>query len=782
MGDVQAGSRPNPNPGQGSGSDDPRGELELEPSTLVLGNEVFDVPFDPLLDLLNDWEEYRRRGEDLPPDWAAALEPELRVELNRRIERRKRLIALLGLGGPGRATPKLRTNPSPRSPASRHSAGSAAAAWAPFTGRATWRSIGSWRSRPSPRAGSPRADQRERFRDEARAVARLHHPNIIAIHAIGEHEGQPYLTLEFAERGSLARAAARASDAPERGRRPDRDPRPRRARRAPGRRRPPRPQAEQHPDHRRRRPQDRRLRPRQADGRDAGRTITGQVLGSPSFMAPEQAEGHSGQVGPAADIYALGSILYQSLTGRPPFLGESQIETLKLVVSNDVVPPCRLRPDVPRDLETICLRCLEKEPSRRYADALALAEDLERHLDGRPILARRAGALGTRLAMVPPQPRPGRGHPRRRGARPDPDRRSRGRRRRLPRPARPDRRRPRPPRAIRGRRRGPARPRLEAGRQADRSRAEMKAVLEFFQNKVLAAARPKDQEGGLGRDVSLRTAFDTAESGIDEGLSRQARAGGLDPRRARPDLLLSRRPGQGRGPARAGRTPCAAGSSAPTTPTPSDRPTTWRTCSSTAVSSTWPSPRSPTPSARRRATLGPDHPDTIGSKHNLAMAYQAAGRIDESLALYREALARRRAILGPDHPDTLFSMNNLASCSREAGRFDEALPLYEEALKRRRVVLGPDHPETLVSMNNLANFYRELGRYPESIDLLREALPAAGVEPRPRPPRHAVLDGQPRAGASRTPAAWRTRCRCSRTRCAADAPRSAPTSPTRWSR
>jgi serine/threonine-protein kinase len=234
-------------------------------------------------------------------------------------------------------------------------------------------------------------EERERFLREAEAVAGLRHANIVQVHGAGDHEGRPYFTMEYVEGGSLAqmllgtpqpapRAAAQVATLAE---------------------------AVQvaHQGgivHRDLKPANILLT---ADGTpkiadfglarhfDGGPalTLSGARVGTPSYMAPEQAIGKAHTIGPAADVYALGAVLYEMLTGRPPFRGETAAETERQVIAEEPVPPSRLNAKVPRDLETICLTCLRKDPQRRYRAAAALAEDLHRFERNEPIAARPAG-------------------------------------------------------------------------------------------------------------------------------------------------------------------------------------------------------------------------------------------------------------------------------------------------------------------------------------------------------------------------------------------------------
>jgi eukaryotic-like serine/threonine-protein kinase len=234
-------------------------------------------------------------------------------------------------------------------------------------------------------------EQVKRFHREAQAVARLDHPNVVPIYAVGRHNGQHYFSMKLIEGHSLARdlahyrrrhkAAALLTA---------------RVARAVH-------FAHQHGIiHSDLKPGnvllDERGQPHVTDfglakRLDASGSLSpeGAVIGTASYVAPEQAAARDRRLTPAADVYSLGPILYELLTGRPPFQAETVVETLWQVLDREPPPPRRLNPAVPRDLETICLRCLDKRPARRYASAAALADDLERWAKGEPIIARRVG-------------------------------------------------------------------------------------------------------------------------------------------------------------------------------------------------------------------------------------------------------------------------------------------------------------------------------------------------------------------------------------------------------
>jgi eukaryotic-like serine/threonine-protein kinase len=373
---------------------------------------------DRLMDLLLRWDELWRQGrppaaEELCPD-----DLELQARLRDRIRKRERIEAMLQPSTLAEPTGEPSKPAIPTVPGYEIleviGAGGMGVVY-----KARHRSLDRVVALKMILSGAAATDaERWRFRSEAEAAARLHHPNIVQVYEVGEADGRPFLALEYVPGGSLAahltghgldprHAAELVFQLAEAVR-----------------------HAHEHGVvHRDLKPANILLSgvrgqgsgvskagtltpdpwlvtPKVADfglakrlDADRGQTQSGAILGSPSYMPPEQALGDAKAVGPAADVYALGAILYELLTGRPPFKGGTLLETLELVRTTDPVAPRHLRARLPKDVEIICLKCLQKEPGRRYATAGELADDLRRFLAGEPIAAREDG-IGSQLARL----------------------------------------------------------------------------------------------------------------------------------------------------------------------------------------------------------------------------------------------------------------------------------------------------------------------------------------------------------------------------------------------
>jgi tetratricopeptide (TPR) repeat protein len=533
-----------------------------------------------------------------------------------------------------------------------------------------------------------------RFQTEARAVARLGHPNVVQIYEVGGSPAGPFMALELVEGGSLAQKlngrplpAGRSAEVVETVARAVHF-------------------AHQRGIlHRDLKPGNVLLTPdgvpkvtdfglaKLLEDSAEGPTHTGAILGTPGYMAPEQATGRTGEVGVSADVYALGAVLYECLTGRPPFRGLTPLQTLEQVRTREAVRPSSLEPRVPGDLETICLKCLEKEPGRRYPTAEALAEELRRFRAGEPILARPVGGVA---------------------------------------------------RLARWARRRPAQAGLvamgllllvgamagvsvfawqaEKGRREEGRRlAQLERVVEILSSVFRDLDPVEEFEEGAPLRAQLGKRLDRAA----ELLEGEAVGDPLAVARLQRELGETQRHlgyperavvlhGKARQTFEAALGP--------------DHPETLA-CTNDLAGACQEAgqieqavPLFEQVLKGRRAVLGPDNPDTVESLQNLALAYQDAGQLDRALPLHEEALEKRRALREPDDTNLLIEINNLASAYYQAGRLDRAVVLFEEVFHKRQGKVSPDHPHMLSTVNNLGRAYLDTGQLDRALPLLEENL------------------------------------------------------------
>jgi tetratricopeptide (TPR) repeat protein/tRNA A-37 threonylcarbamoyl transferase component Bud32 len=424
-------------------------------------------------------------------------------------------------------------------------------------------------------------------------------------------------------------------------------------------------------------------------------TRDGAIAGTPEYMSPEQIH-EPDRIDARSDVYNLGATLYEALTGEVPFRGAPHI-VLQQVLYDDPVPPRRLRDDVPRDLETVCLKAMAKDPARRYQAAAELRDDLRRWLGGEPVRARPVGRVE---------------------------------------------------RAWRRARRRPL--------VASLSAAVVLAVLVGIGGVLWQWGRAEERRELAQKRLGQIESANDILSSIFRDLDPWEEEKGGPALRVQLGERLNQAAAQLEGeavgdPLTVARLQLALGSSQRGLGYPHqavallekarqtfqdhlgpDDPETLNSMHNLARAyeaagqSDLALPLYEETLAKRTATLGPDHVDTLHSMNNVANAYWAAGRLDRAVPLYEQTLAKREALLGLDHADTIKSVNNLANAYKDAGRVDHARQLHEQTLAKMQAKLGPDHPHTLVSMNNLADALRVAGRIDQALPLYERTLAKRG--------------------------------------------------------
>ncbi len=676
-------------------------------------------------DLIHRWEEMRERGTSVPIEALCSDCPELTEEVRRRIRALREVDSALDI-----AVQDLRPTPEDRvregaelarglpevvratavyRPERHHDHGGLGVIFAAHQEELD-RTVALKRIRPD----RLHAAARRRFLREAAITARLQHPGIVPIYGVGEDDGGPFYIMPFIEGQTLQQAIERfhGDDS---------------LRRDAGRRSLRLRELLQHfvaacntvayahdqgVVHRDLKPSNIMLGPysetlvmdwglaRRLVGDEAadaegdapspspsseGVTVTGEVLGTPQYMSPEQARGEP--AGPAGDIFCLGLNLYAILTGESAFEESSfrDADRLKAVREAAIVPPRARDAKLPRGLEAICLKALAARPEDRYASARALTEDVTRWLGDEPVTAWRepfsrrarrwarrnrtvvtgavaallAGMIGLAAVAVVQA-----GSNARLKTAYDATNRALTEKtvaQKATEEALADTR--------------AAKKATDAAlAQSEESRKQAEAVIRFL---VEAFRSPDPSQDG--RQVKVVDVLDRASERLDREF-----AGSKATKAALLDAL--------------GRTYYGLGLS--------DRAATLLTKGR----------------AEHEAAQGPDHPQTLTTRSDLASAYRQAGRTSEAIELDEATLRLREARLGPDHRDTLISRHNLATSYRQAGRTSEAIGLLESSHKLLKAKLGPDHHDTLASGTNLAAAYSDAGRLPDAIRLDESTL------------------------------------------------------------